>query len=189
MDNEQQRTFKWIYLAIAVVLVTNVALAFAMQEHNDRVLSEEITETASELQDTGSSITNIRDADLKDMNDYVRPFSEMGPLLDTYDRELQRITDLYNQARDRDKRLLSIARLYRKPRLLNWESMSEILDITRELSNVMRQETSVIRNMAQLPEPGRMQFRHEHYLPPEAQKKGRSARLLIVGQRMSPAEQ
>ena len=77
-------------MAIAVVLVTIVALAFAMQEHNDRVLSEEITETASELQDTGSSITNILDADLKEMNDYVSTFSEMGPLLDTYDRELQR---------------------------------------------------------------------------------------------------
>lgn len=58
-------------------------------------------------------------AQLKDMNDYVRAFSEIGPLLDTYDRELQSITDLYNQARDRDQRLLSVARLYGKPRLMN----------------------------------------------------------------------
>jgi hypothetical protein len=178
-----------VVIGFVLILVTILALAFATQEHNDRVLSEEITETASELQDTGSRITNIRDADMRDMNDYVRAFSEIGPLLDTYDRELQRITDLYNQSRDRDKRLLSVGRLYRKPRLMNWESMSEILDVTRAMSKVMRQEASVIQNMAQLPEPERMQFWHEHYLPLEAQEKGLRARLLIVGQRMSPAEQ
>jgi hypothetical protein len=56
--------------------------------------SEELNETASELQDTGARIANIRDAEMKNMDDYVRAFSEMGPLLDTYDRHLQRITDL-----------------------------------------------------------------------------------------------
>jgi len=34
-----------------------------------------------------------------------------------------------------------------------------------------------------------MQFWHEHYLPLEAQEKGLRAKLLIVGQRMTPAEQ
>ena len=191
MDTERQRTFNWIYVAIAVVLVlvTIFALLFAMQEHNDRVLSEEITEVASELQDTGARITSIRDADMKDMNDYIRAFSEIAPLLDTYDRELQRITDLYNQARERDKRLLDVERLYRKPHLTNWESMSEILDITRALGKVMRQETSVIQDMAQLPQAEQMQYWHERFLPLEAQEKGLRAKLLIVGQRMAPAEQ
>jgi len=55
-----------------------------------------------------------------------------------------------------------------------------------QLSKVMRQETAVIQNMAQLPEPERMQFWHEHDVPLEAQDKGLRARLLIVGQRMSP---
>lgn len=123
------------------------------------------------------------------MNDYVRKFSEMGPLLDAYDRELQKITNLYNESRERDKSLLRVDRLYRKPHLTNWESMTEILDITRWLSKVMRQEASVIQNMDQLPEPERMQFWHEHYLPLEAQEKGLRAKLLIVGQRMSRAEQ
>jgi hypothetical protein len=39
---------------MVLVLVTILAVAFAIQEHNDRVLSEELTETASELQDTGA---------------------------------------------------------------------------------------------------------------------------------------
>jgi hypothetical protein len=64
MDNERQRRFRWIYAtgAVVLVVVTIVAVAFAVQEHNDRVLSEELTETASELQDTGARIANIRDA-------------------------------------------------------------------------------------------------------------------------------
>jgi hypothetical protein len=117
MENERQLPFKWIYAAIAVVLVliTVFAVTFAIQEHNDRVLSEDVTETASELQETGGA------------------FSEMAPLLDTYDRELQRITDLYNESRVRDKSRLRVDRLYRKPHLTNWESMSEILDITQAL--------------------------------------------------------
>lgn len=175
--------------ALVLVLVTIFAVAFAVQEHNDRVLSEELTETASELQDTGARVTSIRDADMKSMDDYIRAFAEIGPLLDTYDRHLQKITDLYNQAHDRDKRLLSVERLYRRPHLTNWESMSEILDTARALNKVMRQETSVVQNMAQLPESERMQFWHEHFLPLEAQEKGLRAKLLIVGQRMSPAEQ
>ena len=191
MDNDRQRRSTWIYAtgAVVLVLVTIFAVAFAVQEHNDRVFSEEFTEAASELQDTGARIASIRDAEMKNMDDYVRAFSEIGPLLDNYDRHLQRITDLYNQAREQDKRLLSVNRLYRRPHLTNWESMSEILDITRALNKVMRQETSVIQNMAQLPESERIRFWHEHFLPLEAQEKGLRARLLIVGQRMSPAEQ
>jgi len=191
MDNERQHKFTWIFAtgAVVLVLVTIFAVTFAVQEHNDRVLSEELTETASELQDTGARITSIRDTDLKSMDDYIRAFSEVGPLLDDYDRHLQKITDLYNQARERDKRLLSVERLYRRPHLTNWESMSEILDITGALNKVMRQEASVIQNMAQLPESERMQFWHEHFLPLEAQEKGLRAKLLIVGQRMSPTEQ
>ena len=88
MGNERPGTFRWIYVAGAVVLVliTIFAVTFAVQEHNDRVLSDELTGTASELQDTGARITSIRDADMKDMNDYVRAYSEMAPLLDDYDR-------------------------------------------------------------------------------------------------------
>ena len=53
----------------------------------------------------------------------------------------------------------------------------------------MRQEASIVQNMALLPESERMQFWNEHFLPLEAQEKGLRARLLIVGQRMSPGEQ
>lgn len=191
MSKETPSTFTWLYAAGAVVLVliTIFAVTFAVQEHNDRVLSDEIAGTGSELQDTGARITSIRDADLKDMNDYIRAYSEIAPLLNAYDRHLQRITDLYSEARERDSRLLRVERFYRRPQLTNWENMSEILNITRALNKVFSQETSIIHNMALLPEPERMQFWHEQFLPLEAQEKALRAKLLIVGQRMSPAAQ
>jgi hypothetical protein len=191
MDNERQRTFKWIYLASAgvLVLITSFAILFGMQEHKDRVLSEEMTETASELQDTGERITSIRDADMKNMDDYIRAFSEMVPLLDSYDRELHKITDLYNQRHERETKLLLLGKIYRRPHLTNWENMSQILEITQALGTVLRQEAAVAQSMGQLPEPERTQFWHERFLPLEAQEKQLRAKLLIVGQRVSPAEQ
>src|SRR5262245_66626487 len=115
MANERRGTFTWVYAAGAalLIMITTLAIAFAVQEHKDRVLSEDITETASHSQDTGEKITSIRDAHLKDMNDYVRAYSEIAPLFDDYDRQLQKITDLYSQARERDK--INITRLYRRP--------------------------------------------------------------------------
>jgi hypothetical protein len=50
-------------------------------------------------------------------------------------------------------------------------NMSELLDITSRVSEILRGETSVIHNMASLPEPERVQFFHEHFLPLEDQEK------------------
>jgi len=74
MSNERQPTFKSIYAvgAVTLVLITLFAVTFAVQEHNDRVLSEEITGTASELEDTGAKITSIRDVEMKDANRVVQ---------------------------------------------------------------------------------------------------------------------
>ena len=74
-----------------LVVITIVALAFAVQEHNDRVLSEELTETASALPDTVAT----------------------------------------TKTPERDERLLSVERLYRRPHLTSWASMTECVDITR----------------------------------------------------------
>ena len=169
MADKQQGTFTWVYATgAALIVITILAIAFAVQEHNDRVLSEEIPRLLPHCRMWAKA---IRDADLKDMNDYVRLYSEMAPLLDDYDRNLQRITYLYSEARQRNKRVFNVARLYRKPHVTNWESMSEILDITRQLGKVMREESSVIHNMAELPQSEQMQFWHEHYLPLDAQEK------------------
>ena len=71
MANEQKGRFGWIYGtgAVVLVLIATFALLFAVQEHKERVLSEEVNDTGAELQDTGAKITRIRDADLEEMND------------------------------------------------------------------------------------------------------------------------
>lgn len=79
------------------------------------------------------------------MNDYVRAYKKITPLLEDDDRQLQKITDLTIK-RERDRSLFSINRLYRKPHVTNWENMSEILDITPTLNKVMRQESSMVQH-------------------------------------------
>src|SRR5207302_10068395 len=61
MGNEQQRTFKSVYAAGAVILVviTVFAVTLAVHEHNDRVLSEVISGTASDLQHTAARIVLV----------------------------------------------------------------------------------------------------------------------------------
>jgi hypothetical protein len=56
------------------------------------------------------------------------------PTIDTYRGSRTSTTRPANEIKD----FSGFERLYRKPHLTNWESMSEILDITRALSKVTR---------------------------------------------------
>lgn len=191
MERKQLRRMTlayWVLGTIALALIADVAIELAIQRRDDRILAEEIDRTGSELQVIGANIADIRDAHLRDINDYVGAYARIDPLLNEYDQHLQRITGLYNQARERDRKTIYIQRFYGRRHLTNWQNMSDILDITRRLSEVMRSEASVINDMASLPDPERVQFFHEHFLPLEAQEKGLRERLLVVGQRMSPSE-
>lgn len=100
-------------------------------------------------------------------------------MLNEYDQHLLKVTGLYNQARERDRKIVYIQRLYGRPHLTNWKNMSEILDLTRQVSEIIRSESGVIQNMASLPEQERVQFFHEHFLPLEAQEKALRERLLV----------
>jgi hypothetical protein len=174
--------------AVLLALIAAIAIELAIQEREDRILAEEIARTASELQVVGANIANIRDVDLKSMNDYVSAYVRIEPLLNEYDQQLQRYAGLYSQARQRDRRLIDVQRFYGRPHLTNWQNMSEILGLTRQLSEIIRSETSAIHNMASLPEPERVRFFHERFLPLEAQETALRERLLVVGKRMSPSE-
>lgn len=56
------------------------------------------------------------------------PMRRFDPLLNDYDQHLQKITGLYNEARERDRKTIYIQRFYGKRHLTNWQNMSEILD-------------------------------------------------------------
>jgi hypothetical protein len=64
--------------------------------------------------------------------------------------------------------------------------MSEILDITSQLSDVIKRQTSVIHEMASLPQGERLRFWHEEFVPLQAQEQALRARLLVAGGQTSP---
>jgi hypothetical protein len=169
-----------------LALVASLAVTLAVEEHHDHVLSEEILWASSELQDTVIRITNIKGAEMKDMNDYIRTYPQLSPLLNDCDRLLDRISNLYSQARKREASLLAVVRVYRRPIVTNPKAMAEILDMARSLTRIMKQEVSTIQNMAALPESERLQFWHEQFLPLEAEERSARVRLAIVTQRMLP---
>lgn len=67
----------WVLGTVALALIADVAIELAIQRRDDRILSEEIDRTASQLQVVGANISNIRDADLTSMNDDGRrPYAD-----------------------------------------------------------------------------------------------------------------
>jgi len=67
VENAKHMTIRHYVVAAASVVVAIlivIAIAFATQEHNDRVLTEGLDRTGVELQVLGRQITDIKDADL-----------------------------------------------------------------------------------------------------------------------------
>jgi len=62
--------------------------------------------------------------------------------------------------------------------------LSEILDLTHQLSDVLKREAAVVHAMASLPQSERVEFWHEQFLPLERQEQDLRQRLLLVGKRM-----
>jgi hypothetical protein len=54
-----------------------VAIGLAVEEHNDRILGEELDRTGVELKILGEQITDIKDADLQSMNDYISAYAQV----------------------------------------------------------------------------------------------------------------
>lgn len=71
----------WVLGAIALALIADVAIELAIQRRDDRILAEEIDRTGSEVQLIGANIADIRDAHLRDINDYVGAYAQIRPLV------------------------------------------------------------------------------------------------------------
>ena len=66
-----------------------------------------------------------------------------------------------------------------------WSNASEIIQLVRQISSVMRKEASVIRDMSSFPEGEQVQFWHEEFVPLLAQEHALRERLALAGQKMS----
>ena len=113
-----------VIVAILVVL----GVASAVQDRRDKALATEIERTQFELLGLGGQITAIKDADLTTTNDYIAAFAQIEPIQKEYDEKLQKFSDLYSYARERDSHrgLIDIQRLRGKHHPETWDRMSLI---------------------------------------------------------------
>src|SRR5215469_5166709 len=174
--------------AAILAVIVGVVTTFVIQDHRDKALTAEIERTQSELLGLGGQITAIKDADLATTNDYIAAFAQIEPIQKEYDEKLQKFSDLYNYARERDSHrgLLDIQRLRGKHHPERWDKMSEIIDLVRQINDITKRESSVVHAMAGLPDAERPQFWHEQFLPLAAQEHALREQLVIVGQGKPP---
>lgn len=147
-----------ISLIVSVAVLT-VVVAIALQHHNDRLLSAQLIQSEVELQTTGTRIADIKDHKFKTMAEYVNVYASVEPLLKDYDHKLQAYADLCVRAQriDEKRSLISILRREHPYSPELWSNASEIIQLVRQISSVMKKEVSVIRDMSVFPEDEQVQ--------------------------------
>src|SRR5216684_1452906 len=176
-----------IAVSLLVASALGVAVVLGVQNHEDHVLTAQITQTESELRATGARIAHIKDHEFKTMAEYVAAYAQVEPLLIEYDQKLREYSELYNTAQQRDQKrgLLNIQRLHNRYNPAVWRNTSEIIALIREINDVMKKEASVIRDMRSIPKQEQVQFWHEEFMPLLAEEQALRERLVVAGQKVS----
>lgn len=191
MSDERQYWTIPRYAAISgsaiLAAIVSIGTLFAIQNRNDRNLAEELARTSAQLQGTGAQITSIKDVNLQSMNDYISAYAQIEPLQKEYDQKLQRLIELFQLAQERDSHrgLFNVRRYYTRHHPEVWENMSEILTLVRQINDVIKREESVVHAMASLPEPDRVRFWHEQFMPLSAEEHSLRERLQEAGRNRS----
>src|SRR6266403_2170914 len=76
-------TVVWV---IAFGSVLAVGLTRGLQNHEDHVLTAQITQTEADLRVMGTRIADIKDHEFKTLAEYVAAYAEIEPLLTAYDQ-------------------------------------------------------------------------------------------------------
>jgi hypothetical protein len=182
--------FRFWLIVISVivsVVVLTVVVAIAIQHHNDSLLSAQLIQSEVELQTTGARIADIKDHKFKTMAEYVSAYASVEPLLNDCDHKLQAYADLCVRAQRKDEKrsLINILRRGHPYSPEVWSNSSEIIQLVRQISSVMKKESSVIHDMSAFPEDEQVQFWHEEFVPLLAQEHALRERLALAGQKMS----
>jgi hypothetical protein len=179
----------WIIIISLLVAGTVVAgiVGIGVQRHNDQQLAAQMIRSEVQLQTTGAEISGIKDHVFKTMAEYVNAYVQVAPLLDDCDHKLEAYADLCKRAQRRDERrsLINILRNQNSYSSDVWRDASEIIQLVRAISAVMRKEASVIRDMNSLSNEEQVQFWHEEFVPLLAQEHALRERLALAGQKMS----
>ena len=182
-----RRIWITVVCVIAFGSVLAVGLTLGLQNHEDHVLTAQITQTEADLRVMGTRIADIKDHEFKTMAEYVAAYAEIEPLLTAYDQTLQEYSELYNTAQQRDQKRgpINIRRLHNRYNPEIWRNTSELIALIRQINDVMKQEASVIRDMGSFPEQEQLQFWHEEFMPLAAQEHALRERLVVAGQKVS----
>jgi len=182
-----RRIWITVVCVIAFGSVLAVGLTLGLQNHEDHVLTAQITQTEANLRVLGGRIANIKNHEFKTMAEYVAAYAEIEPLLTEYDQKLQEYSELYTTAQQRDQKrgLINVRRWHSRYNPDVWRNTSELIALIREINDVMKKEASVIRDMGSFPEQEQVQFWHEEFMPLAAQEHALRERLVVAGQKVS----
>jgi hypothetical protein len=178
-----------IFIVLAALLIGLVidVIVEGIESHNDRVLDAQITENQSEMRLAGAEIAQMKDHDFESMAQYIQVYARVGPLVNDYDQKLQKYSDLYRSAEERDQHRSVIrfgrARLRHQPEV--WRDGWKIIDLVRQVNEITKKEVSIIHDMSNLPENEQVQFFHEEFMPLAAEEHALREQLREVGQRSS----
>ena len=180
----------WLIAGSSILLAValSVAAILGIQNHNDSVLDAQAAQSESELRTLGAQIAAIKDHQFGTMNEYIAAYARVEPLLRQYDQRLQQYTDLCSTAQQRDQKrgLINIQRLHSRSNAEAWRNNAELIELVRQVNEVMKKEASVIHDMASLPAQEQVQFWHDEFMPLAEQEHALREQLLLVGQRASP---
>jgi len=184
------KRFRLWMIAICLILAAGgltIAVALGIQNHNDRILTARMAQSEAERKATEARIATTKDHELKTMEDYVKTYAQIEPLLNEYDQKFQEYSALCDtaQERERERHVLNVQRLHKRSHPQVCRNTTEIVGLIRQINSVMKKEASVIHDMSSFPEHEQVQFWHEEFMPLLAQEHALRERLLLEGERVS----
>jgi len=182
------RRYAIVAVAMLVACIATAGVTLVVRDRNEKEMLSQLERSQADLRMLGGQIANIKDADLTSTNDFISAYAQIEPLEKEYEVKLQQFSGLYERARERDSHRgwLDLERLRGRHHPETWEKMSEIIGLVREISEVTKRQISVVHAMASLPEPERMRFWHEQFMPLAAQEHALREQLQVVGQGRTP---
>lgn len=82
-----RRIWITVVCVIAFGSVLAVGLTIGLQNHEDQVLTAQITQTEADLRALGARIADIKDHEFRTMAEYVAAYEQIEPLLTAYDQK------------------------------------------------------------------------------------------------------
>jgi hypothetical protein len=167
------------------VLALSLAITFGIQNGNDRLLTDRITDTAADLTRVAQKIGAIKQRNMKTTDDYIQAFAEIEALVPEYDLKVQQYHAIFQDAEQRDKGRgpINIQRFYKSHRPEVWQNDLDLINTLTEIGSLTRKETEVARQMAALPAQEQPDFWQREFRPLLVQEDQLRERAVSLGKK------